>query len=198
MLPVTAQPEPATFDALVRQPGLAFLATNPAPTTKEFEKNAYWTEILPAMSLLYGRICGYSATWIPHSTGVHSIDHFLHKAAYPALAYEWSNYRYVSARFNSRKRQRAIMDPFTLMAETFVLNIVTMFIEVGTVVTDPAQQVLAQNTIAFLHLNDDDVLVEERLQFYQDYQSGEISFGYLQRHAPFLAYELQRQGQLRP
>jgi hypothetical protein len=49
------------------------------------------------------------------------------------------------------------------------------------------------NSIDILKLNSDDILVEERLIYLQDFETGEISFDYLQRKTPFIAYELLRQ-----
>ena len=43
------------------------------------------------------------------------------------MAYEWNNYRYVSARFNSRKGTQTIVDPFELSSDWFLLDF-TLFL----------------------------------------------------------------------
>jgi len=48
-----------------------------------------------------------------------------------------------------------------------------------------------------LQLNSDDDLVFERQTWFIDYLKGEITFEHLKRHAPFIAYELERQDLLR-
>lgn len=52
---------------------------------------------------------------------------------------------------------------------------------------------LVKNTIQFLQLNDDERLVEERIEYFQSFQDDNISFEYLENKAPFIAYELARQ-----
>ena len=190
-MPIRLFTEPAGFDQEVRQKGLAFLAKTPKPTASQWSKNAYWQEILPEMSVMYHRICNYCATWIPYSTGRHSVDHFLDKNSNSPQAYEWNNYRYVSARFNSRKGTRAILDPAGLTSQAFVLNFTNFFVEVDPALTSPD---LAEATIGILNFNDDDELVNERIEYFKNYQNGNISFDYLQRNAPFIAHEITRQG----
>jgi hypothetical protein len=60
----------------------------------------------------------------------------------------------------------------------------------------PEQKTAVSRTIQILRLNSDDDLVFERQSWIVSYQQGDISFAHLQRHAPFIAYELQRQGLL--
>ncbi len=194
MMPIEKFDEPTDFDRLVRQRGLEFLSRNPNPTTSEWSKKAYWQKILPEMRILYGKVCNYCSTYIKHSTGAHSVDHFIDKASTPASAYEWSNYRYVSSRFNSRKGVRKIIDPIGLAPETFQLNLTNFFVETNPDLEDKEAIQLAKDTIEILAFNSDNVLVDERAEFYFDYISGEISFSHLQKQAPFIAYEINRQG----
>lgn len=193
MIPVKLFPEPADFDRNVRQRGLRFLATTPNPSDIEWRKHSYWQDILPDMSRFYHRICNYCATWIPPSTGQHSVDHFLDKKSNPKTAYEWDNYRYVSARLNSRKGRRKIVDPIGMQPETFIINFTNFYVEICPTLSDRAIIQLAENTIKFLKLNDDNDLVNERANYYLYYKRGEISFTFLQKYAPFIAYEILRQ-----
>ena len=45
MIPVRCAPEPANFDAEVRQPGNAWLRNNPNAKPSKFEP--YWTKCIP-------------------------------------------------------------------------------------------------------------------------------------------------------
>lgn len=194
MLPVNSFAEPSYFNLEVRIKGNNFLAGNPHPNSKEWSEHAYWQICLPDMRKLYNGICNYCSTWIPHSTGQHSVDHFIDKNGTPTEAYEWHNYRYASSRFNSRKSTRTIIDPIGLPPETFILDFANFYIKTNPSLSDPSLKRLADNTINFLKFNDDDELVNERFQFFDDYKNGAITFRYLQSHAPFLASEIERQG----
>ncbi len=145
------------------------------------------------MRSAYGQMCAYCAIWIPYSTGNHSVDHFVSKSVQPDLAYDWSNYRYVSARFNSRKGTRAILDPFRLLEPAFVIDFSSLLLKANPALTAD-QQRLALDTIEILKLNSDDDLVTERQSWTDAYRTGRITFEFLESKAPFIAYELQRQG----
>ena len=191
MIPVTPKAEPEDFDRKVRQPGRAFLAINPNPKYNEWK--SCWRDALNDLRMAYDGICAYSATWIPHATGSHSVDHFTSKDLSPHLAYEWSNFRYASGRFNSRKGNQIILDPFLIRQGWFQINFNNMFIK-------PASDLGAQlerqvlNTIKILHLNSDDKLIEERIWFVDLLNKGEISFDHMKHQAPFIAFEMERQG----
>ena len=191
MIPVPRKPEPADFDRQVRQPGLGFLTENPQPGG--WQNGAYWQRALPDMRRAYNGICAYCATWIPHSTGSHSIDHFVPKSQAPWLAYEWDNFRYVSARFNSRKATRTIVDPFELSSDWFFLDFTSFLIHPNPELA-PVEKELAWQTIGVLRLNNDEDLVAERQAYFTDYRENQTSFAHLQRRAPFIASELARQG----
>lgn len=195
MMPVSLQPEPADFAERVTMPGRKFLLEVPNPTVEQWKGKEYWQQALPGMRKAYQEICTYCAHWIPHSTGNHSIDHFIPKSQNPALAYNWNNFRDIAARFNSRKGTRIILDPFQLLPEWFVVDFASFFIRAHPDLL-PEQKAAVNQTIRVLHLNADDDLVFERQSWIASYQQGDISFAHLQRHAPFLAYELQRQGLL--
>ena len=122
MIPVTLQPEPEDFAKTVKESGLKFLLEVPNPTIEQWKGKEYWQHALPSMRKAYQGVCAYCAHWIPHSTGNHSIDHFMPKSHHPELAYTWSNFRYVAARFNSRKGTRSILDPFQLIHNWFILD----------------------------------------------------------------------------
>lgn len=193
MIPIQPQAEPKEFAKQVKEPGAKFLTELPHPTSKQWRGKEYWQRVLPEMRVAYKSICAYCAQWIPHSTGSHSIDHFIPKSIAPDLAYQWSNFRYVSSRFNSRKGTRTILDPFILEKEWFVLEFHSMLIKANPKLL-PREQEAIFNTIAILKLNTDEILVQERQSWLEYFSNGEISFAHLNRKAPFIAYELKRQG----
>lgn len=195
MIPVQPQPAPENFNERIRIPGNQFLAEVPTPTTKQWEGKEYWRRALPDTRKAYKSICAYSAHWIPHSTGNHSIDHFVPRVRDPNLAYEWSNFRYVAARFNSRKGTRTILDPFTLLSSWFIIDFKSLFVKPNPDLL-PNQKEAVQKTIKYLKLNDDDDLVTERAAWVQDYYDRHISLSHLRKKAPFIANELERQGLL--
>ena len=190
MIPVQPQPEPSDFSERVREPGASFLAEVPRPTSKQWRE--YWTKVLPDMRKAYKGICAYSAQWISPDTGSHSIDHFRPKSLHPELAYEWRNYRYVSSKFNSRKGTHTILDPFQLEPDWFVLDFPSLLVKPNSALS-PDQKEAVSKTITVLKLNTDDTCVESRQSWVEDFCNRDISFTHLQKKAPFIAYELQRQ-----
>jgi len=195
MIPVQLQPEPEDFDKRVRTPGKQFRAEVPTPTTKQWEGKEYWRRALPHMRKAYKSICAYSAHWIPYGTGNHSIDHFVPRFQESNLAYEWSNFRYVAARFNSRKGTQVILDPFALLPNWFIIDFRSLFVKPNPDLL-PSQKEEVLKTIKYLKLNNDDDLVAEREAWVQDYYNGDITFLHLEKKAPLIAYELKRQGLL--
>lgn len=193
-MPVRSYPKPTNFDDDVYLPGSKFLASCPKPNSNQWSSHSYWQRSLSDMSDLYLRICSYCSTWIPHSTGVHSIDHFIAKDLDPSLAYIWENFRYVSTRFNSRKGLRTIIDPFNIKLDTLIIDFASLMIHPNPNISDQDLLVLLSDTIEYLKLNDDDDLVNERFYYYQRYLSKKITLDFLQEHCPFIAYEIVRQG----
>ncbi len=197
MIPVEMKPEPSNFSKQVRNPGKQFLSENSNPSSQQWRNREYWQRVLPDMREAYNGICAYSASWIPYSTGNHSIDHFIPKSQQPELAYEWENYRYASARFNSRKGMHAVVDPFKLLPKSFILDFSSFFIKPNPKLSVKEQHSLRE-TIERLKLNDDEDLVIERQTCSLDYLNNEISLAHLQKRYPFIAFELERQNLLRP
>jgi 5-methylcytosine-specific restriction endonuclease McrA len=193
MIPVQQQPEPEDFSERVRRPGKAFLRRVPHPTNKQWRGREYWRRALPDMRIAYKCVCAYCAHWISSATEGHTIDHFVPKAGHPGLAYEWSNFRYVALKFNARKGTRSILDPFRLEPNWFILDFDSFLVKPNPDLRSD-QRTAVQRTIDILKLNDDEDCVELRQYCVEWLLNGEISFAHLQRTAPFIAYELERQG----
>jgi uncharacterized protein (TIGR02646 family) len=199
MIPVTPQPPPAKFDEKVRQPGLAWLIKKNINLTAHLPSNTnphpYWRECLDDLHKSYAGICAYLAMYIDPVTGAVTTDHFVAKSANAGLIYEWSNYRLACGKMNARKRAfDDVMDPFTLPADVFRLELVSGRIFVNPSIT--GDLVLeAEATIERLNL-DSSIYRSRRYAYYQEYLDDHHNLALLRKYSPFVYYEAQRQGLL--
>ena len=195
MIRVTPKPEYPTFDATVRSPGSAFLATCPAPTTEQFRKKSFWSKAARELHSAYSGVCAYTAMYLPEQG---SVDHFLPKGLYPHLAYEWGNFRLASGRVNSSKSNLTdILDPFQVQDHWFHMDIPACLLRPNPTLEKPLRNQIA-GTINSLRLNQDDNYVQERCNILMDYACGDVSTGFLERRYPFLAKEVKRHGYDQP
>lgn len=199
MMPVAAQPEPASFDAEVRQKGLAHLNMKgfplgqPLPTKAEIEP--YWRACLTDLHQAYGGICAYLGVFFERVMGGGSVDHFIAKSTSAGLAYEWSNYRLACSTMNSRKREYSdVLDPFFLAPDLFRLQLSTGHIHPNPGL-DAVPMRLVEETIERLGL-DDSQCRELRGRWYQDYLEHQLPANYLKEKSPFVWSEANRQGLL--
>ena len=202
MIRVVPAPEPDTFDANVRQPGLRALqnlAERDYDGSVEAIPSAkfppYWRESLDDLLEGYHRICSYLCLYIHGGTGARSIDHMVAKSAAWDRAYEWSNYRLACALMNSRKGAAAlVLDPFEVEDGWFVLELVGFQVLPGAGLPDAVTEAV-RGTVGRLRLNDNECC-GARAEYAEAYWHECITFRYLLRHAPFVATELRRQNRL--
>ena len=191
MMPVTYQPEYPGFDVQVRQPGLAFLKTNPTPSAKDFKKHRYWSKAISNLYKAYSGLCAYTTK---HLVDTGSIDHFLPKTKYCHLAYEWDNYRLARQKINTWKGDsEKILDPFDVKIGWFVLDLPSCLVRPGNDL-NPQLKMKVNSTIEVLKLNADDNLVQERCDWLVHLARGEVTMQFLDRRYPFLSSEVRRQG----
>lgn len=199
MIHVAAQPEPASFDRVVRQRGLAWLRNKgialgqPLPPKTAIEP--YWRHCLDDMYASYDGCCAYLAVFFERVIGGGSVDHFIAKSQRADLAYEWHNYRLACSRMNSRKRDFGdVLDPFEVETGWFHLELVS-----GCIFPDPhlpeEQRQDIQVTIDRLGL-DDAGNREMRARHYQEYRQGFYTADFLKKRSPFVWAEANRQGLL--
>lgn len=199
MIPVQAKPEPAAFDTEVRQKGLAHLAAKgfslnqPLPPKADIEP--LWRACLTDLHQAYAGVCAYLGVYFERVMGGGSVDHFIAKSGFAGLAYEWSNYRLACSTMNSRKREYSdVLDPFVLAPDLFRLQLST-----GHIYPNPALNAapmrIVEETIERLGL-DDPQCKDLRARWYQDYLEHHLPSVYLQRKAPFVWAEANRQGLL--
>lgn len=190
LIPVTPSLEPPSFNAKVRTPGQAFLARVPTPNGNKLKLKSFWRDALPEMKIAYKSVCAYSSFWIPSNC---SVDHFHPKSVRPDLAYEWSNYRLAHDKINNNKGDSTdVLDPFTIAAGWFVLDVATLFVQPGSTL-QAVLKIPIQKTIDVLKLNQDP-WVAMRFEIFTSYLKRELSLTHLQRLYPFIAAEILRQG----
>lgn len=194
MIRVARQPEPAGFDAKVRQPGLAHLAKGGKPTD---ERANFWTACLDDLYRLYGGVCAYYAIHFERVTGTASADHFAPKSKEPGLAYEWSNYRLACLQANRKKSaDQDVLDPFEIEDGWFRLEPVTGRIYPSPEL-DPATRDAVQRTIDRDRLDlDSPECRAMRVKRFTEFVTGDVSSDFLQRNSPFIWLELRRQNLL--
>lgn len=198
MIPVAPQPEPANFDTLVRQPGLAWLngqgiALN-GPPPKNPKLPAYWSKSNKELWDAYKGTCAYLAIFFEYATGASSTDHFIAKSKISGQAYEWNNYRLSCLGPNRNKNKfDDVLDPIGLAPNTFVLNLVS-----GEIHPNPGlsklQEKLACDTIKRLEL-DSPAHNEMRQRHYREYLEHKHE-QHFKKLSPFVWYEAKRQGLL--
>ncbi|WP_437640668.1 hypothetical protein [Sorangium sp. So ce854] len=190
MIRVPLQPEPACFDALVRQPGLRALAANVEHLPP------YWRECLDDLRDSYRSICAYLCVLVPRGTGARSVDHIAPKSKRRELAYEWSNYRFVCSLMNARKRDfDDVLDPMEIPDGWFVLEL--SFLQVLPAEgLDGETRGRVQATIERLKLNDKECIAAREI-YYTAYLEGGLKLEWLQEWSPFVAREVVRQGLVR-
>jgi len=199
VIPVEKQEEPANFDDDVRQPGLRWLREQKIVFNKKLppgtELVPYWRKCLDDLHTSYAGVCAYLCVFVERVTGGVSVDHYVPKSLRARLAYEWSNYRLACFTMNARKLDfSSVLDPFTLKAETFLLELVTGRIYVNPRLTGTARK-RAEDTIERLRLDSAECR-EIRARHYQNYCEFGYPEDYLKKYSPFVWIEAKRQGLL--
>lgn len=157
-----------------------------------------WRDALPDLREAYGNLCAYLALYIHHATGNATVDHFVSRGKDWRLVYEWSNYRLCSGVINGHKTDRDIaLDPCAIDAGLFGLELTELQVIPGPAARD-AMHTTVIDTIEALGLNRQECR-KAREEYVEDYRLGPpegIALERLERHAPFVAHELRRQGLL--
>ena len=189
MRPVAPQPEPVEFDDRVRKPGNAHVLKQKA-SGRRLRFEPFWSELYDRFHEAYAGRCAYTCFYQPERA---TIDHFRPKQQFPELAYEWSNYRLCSPRTNQFKgSQGDILDPFLITSGLFVLNISGCLVRPADgLETDLRDSV--RRTITALRLNDDDYLVQRRVELIVAFAEGHVNKEYVRMMNPFIFDEITRQ-----
>lgn len=120
------------------------------------------------------------------------MDHFIAKSSALSQAYEWSNYRLACSKMNTRKNKfDDVLDPFSVASDSFRIDFLTGEILINLPINTPEWDI-ADKTIKRLGLDDQDCR-DERVEYFNDYISGEIGSARLKKEAPFVWLEMERQ-----
>jgi hypothetical protein len=214
MIRVLLAPEPATFDATVRQPGLSAVAElvgepptvkRPGPKRKKIAERRehipaadfppFWTKAHDDLLKAYERRCAYLACYIEPANGVATTDHMVPKSQTWDAVYEWANYRLAGHLINTLKSDQSVfLDPFEIEDDWFGLEMV----DFDVYVRDGFPEHLrahAANTIPKLNHRE---CRELRGEYVESYLRHGVPLAQIARRAPFVARELRRQGLLLP
>lgn len=199
MIRVTVAPEPPSFDARVRKPGLEALERLRAegtPATEMFRlAPPLWRSALPQLMDAYDEICAYSCFRIHPITGSGSVDHMVPKSREWRLIYEWTNFRLASSRTNRWKYNWLdVLDPFELEDGWFRIELSGFQVCPGRRLSAEVRAQV-EATICRLKLNDY-ACRTTRESHAADFWRGRICFEVLVRESPFVALELRRQNRL--
>lgn len=183
MIPVARVPEPEGFDERVRKRGAQWLKDNPSAE----RPRDYWSEFRPALRDGFRWRCGYTAMW----DGSGTLDHFLSWRGHEHLAYEWSNYRYVSLWINSSKKTTQILDPYEVGEGWFEILLPSLQLVMTDKVPE-SYRARAEATLGALPLVHDDRIVQLRSEWYEMYKRSELSLAGLCKVAPLLAMAVEK------
>lgn len=186
MIPVPAVAEPQDFEQKAQTPGNAWLKENPSSERPP----ALWSEFTEDLADGFSNLCGYAAMLDP--TGG-TVDHFLSYKNHPALAYEWSNYRFASGTLNSSKKNAddTVLDPHEVGPGWFEILLPSMQMTVTSAVP-PSHQAKASYTLKRLKLRDGERIIRWRQSWYAMYKSGELTLAGLKRVAPLIADAVEK------
>ncbi len=192
MIPVAKVKKPRGFDAKVKVPGDAWLASHPAAARPP----ARWGPYNAQLSDGFAHLCGYAAMHDP--TGG-TVDHFLSFKHHRHLAYEWSNYRFASAILNSSKgnADAAVLDPYDVGDGWFEIILPSLQMRV-TEAVPAAYRAKAEFTLKRLKLRDGERVIRWRKSWYDMYLSGRLTLDGLRGMAPLLAAAVETQIQAAP
>lgn len=181
MIRCVCGPEPAHFEARVRQRGQRWLAAHTSGVLPD-----YWQEVRLELAEAFHRRCGYSALYIGAGG---QVDHFTPRHESRAGAYEWTNFRYCTGFINSSKQALEtgrVLDPCQVEDGWFELRIPDL--QVFVTERCPAElRERAEFTLDRLRLRDDERLLRARAEWWTAYQRGDISLEFLERMDPLLA-----------
>ncbi len=181
MIRFSPVPEPAAFDAEVRQRGKRWLQKNPKERPID-----YWGKFKGELSDGFGHLCAYSAMYEPVGT----VDHFVSCDEDRSQAYEWSNYRFASGWLNSSKQNitaSQIIDPFEVKDGWFRILLPSLQLVVEASMIPQSLLPKAEFVLKRLHLRDDERVLRQRREWYRMYQDEELTLAGLYKKAPLIA-----------
>lgn len=191
MIPVSNPiKEPTGFDKHCRKKGKDWLKKNPTAPSTKFP--GYWRDFQPQLAAGFTYRCGWSAMHIGTDGAV---DHY-HSRSGPKgrkLAYEWSNYRYISTTVNSSKQalDAEVLDPFDVQYGWFEVRLPS-FQLVRTSRVPVRLRDKADYTINRLKLVNGSKFIANRKYWYQQHRLNGLPLENLHEYAPLVATAVER------
>jgi hypothetical protein len=186
VVPVAKVKKPTGYDA-VKKRGDAWLQNNKTAR----RPRAFWSPYLKHLDDGFNHLCGYAAMLDP--TGG-TVDHYLSWKNRPDLAYEWTNYRFVSGLLNSSKRDAddSLLDPYLVEQGWFEILLPSLQMQLTSKVP-ASQRARAAKTLAKLKLDNGEKIVRWRQRYYEQYQKGRLDLEGLRVFAPLIADAVERE-----
>ncbi|MFM7390145.1 MAG: hypothetical protein ACKO34_05940 [Vampirovibrionales bacterium] len=173
VLPLTLQPDPFPNNSYTRS------------TYKKYYR--------PKLREAYHDICAYTGYSLAGRHG--ELEHFKCVKFYPHLQQQWDNFLWAEWKVNRTKKTKELpLHPKYIELGWFHLVLDLGEVEVGDA-CPKEQRPAVQDCINKLGLNDP-TLITLRLDFWNNYQTEEMSLQFLEQKFPYIYYEAQRQGRL--
>ncbi len=181
-------PEPEYFDEKVRTPGQRWLVTH----LDDRRLPDYWKYCREDLAKGFYDLCGYLAVYLPYGT----VDHYISINTNRNLAYEWSNYRYVTGSINSTKQtlDQDVLDPFEVQNDWFEVLLPSCELVMTDAIPESRQE-CADYTLKKLHLGRSEKAIRLRRKYYEMYKDEKITLEGLDELAPLIARAIRKQEQ---
>lgn len=192
MIRVEPVEEPTEFEQRTRAPGRAWLAAK--DYVHRSRPQSFWGWCQEPLREAFHERCGWLAMYVADGHVEHFVSWDECKHDHPELAYEWSNYRYILPRLNSRKRNlTGLLDPFEVGAGWFRVELPSLLL----VCTDSIPEALrarAHRTIEVLGLagRGDSNVRRLRRRWLQRYRDNHLSLAGLRSVAPLVGDAVER------
>ena len=152
------------------------------------------------LKLVDGKVVLEKGGWAPQGDAAMldptggTVDHYLSWNRRPDLAYEWSNYRFVSYILNASKRTTddMILDPFLVRSNWFEILLPSLQMRVTDKVPSE-HRAIAEFTLKRLKLGNGEKIIRWRRHYYARYQAGQLDLDGLRAFAPLVADAVERQ-----
>lgn len=186
MIPVERVDAPPEFEERTRGPGLAWLREKDYLHRRRPQD--YWSWCADPLREAFHERCGWLAMYIADGHVEHFVSWDECKHDRPELAYEWSNYRYILPRLNSRKQHhKGLLDPFDVRPGWFRVELPSLLL-VCTDLIPESLRTRAQQTIDDLGLvgRGDSRARRLRSRWLQRYRDDKLSLAGLREVAPLV------------
>jgi hypothetical protein len=187
MIGIERKPAPPAFDRDVREPGVRWLAENPAPKRPP----PHWRKVAGDLAVAFDHRCAYTAMelMVPGT-----VDHFVSIDEDRSRTYEWTNYRYAAHWVNSKKsalRSDQILDPCEIGEGWFEIVLPICALRV-TERCPEALRPRAHFMLRRLGLDHGPEVLQTRRRWYELYQKG-LPLDELERAAPLIARAVRKE-----